>query len=369
LDAELRALVVAYPDSSDFQWETATTFRSWAAGLSTYEAYLPVAERAYRESTEILNKLSLSDPQRRHLWFCLANSYANLADVQWRSSRLDNAEAAFQRAMEIYDERQTQILAEMTADFAVAIAGDCLRRAYVLAITGREKEAAEFVGRIVFHAENVTDPVPSANTRYLLAVAQARLGDKAGYRTTCKSLVGLSLHGADELTRSRRIWTPCLAPDALEDPGLPVQFGKEFVANDSYPNRHFGLYILGAAHYRAGQFDQAAQRLEESIAAYPSDQARNGFDTMNYQQLLLAMAQWQLDRKDQARELLVKTLPAVEKELQAPSSLWNRRATLELLRGEAESLIGQMKADEAVEKVELNQAAPTTYGQQHPSHE
>ena len=107
--------------------------------------------------------------------------------------------------------------------------------------------------------------------------------------------------------------------------------------------------MLGAALYRAGQYEQAAQRLEESIAAYPSAPADTGFDTLNYQQLFLAMTKWQLGQRDEARRLLAETQSAVDKELQAPSTLWNRRTSLELLRREAEALIEPKEADEAVE--------------------
>ena len=61
------------------------------------------------------------------------------------------------------------------------------------------------------------------------------------------------------------------------------------------------------------------------------------------------MTQWQLGQRDVARQLLAETLPAVEEELQSPSNTWTRRATLEILRSEAEALIEPKEADEAVE--------------------
>src|SRR5262245_16853447 len=104
--------------------------------------------------------------------------------------------------------------------------------------------------------------------------------------------------------------------------------------------------MLGAAHYRAGQYEQAAKRLEESIAACRST-TPPAADAMNYHRLFLTMTKWQLDEKDEARKLLAETLPVVEKELQSADSSWNRRATLELLRKEAQSLIEPKEADES----------------------
>ncbi len=68
---------------------------------------------------------------------------------------------------------------------------------------------------------------------------------------------------------------------------------------------------------------------------------------INYQRLFLAMAKWQLGQRDSARRLLAETQLAVDKELASPSTEWKRRATLEILRAEAEALIVQDRADEA----------------------
>jgi tetratricopeptide (TPR) repeat protein len=175
-----------------------------------------------------------------------------------------------------------------------------------------------------------------------MALAQLRLGDKAGYRATCEALVDLPVQSWDDVVRSRPIWPLCLAPSALDDMSRLVKRAEEFVADTSLKNRHFGLYVLGAALYRAGDYERAAQRLEESIDAYPS-LSELGRDTINYQLLLLAMTRWNQGREDDARKLLAEAQSAVDKELQFPSTRWNRRVSLELLRSEAEDLIDKEK--------------------------
>jgi hypothetical protein len=80
------------------------------------------------------------------------------------------------------------------------------------------------------------------------------------------------------------------------------------------------------------------------------------------------MSKWQLGQKEDAGRLITETLPAVNKELQSLSLSWNRRVTLELLRGEAEALIQETEVTEAVENVESH-SAPTTNSQQNLSHE
>jgi tetratricopeptide (TPR) repeat protein len=248
--------------------------------------------------------------------------------------------------MKLYDEHAAEIATNSIPVNVNTLVSDYLRYAYFLATTHRDEEGAEFVRKAALHAKRVTDPAASAETLYRLAVAQARLGDTAGYRATCTSLVELPLDSTDYLTNSRPIWTPCLAPNALDDLKLQVARAEEYSAKIPPGERHWGLYLLGAAHFRAGQYELAAKSLQESIDAYPT-RPRPGADTINYQQLLLAMSQWQLDRHDAARRLLAETIPDVEKELQSPAIGWNRRATLEILRSEAEALIEQETSDEA----------------------
>jgi tetratricopeptide (TPR) repeat protein len=196
--------------------------------------------------------------------------------------------------------------------------------------------------------KRLTDPAVTSPALYHVALIQLRLGDKAGYRATCKALINMPDDSANLANKWRPIWTPCLAPDALDDLPLHVRRAEEYLAKTPQSESHVSLYLLGAAHYRAAQYNQAAQRLQESIAAYPSDPAP-GYDTIYYQQLLLAITKWQLGERDAARRLFAETQRAVDKELQAPSSDWNRRATLELLRAEAGALIEPKKANEAVE--------------------
>jgi hypothetical protein len=122
-----------------------------------------------------------------------------------------------------------------------------------------------------------------------------------------------------------------------------VKRAEEFVANSSLGQRHYELLNLGTANYRAGHFKDAAQYLEQSIAANPSDLGP-GWDLINVQRLFLAMTKWQLGERDAARQLLAETQPAVDKELQSPESTLYLRALLEVLRREAEALVEPKEA-------------------------
>ena len=111
--------------------------------------------------------------------------------------------------------------------------------------------------------------------------------------------------------------------------------------------------MLGTAHYRAGHYEQAAQFLEQSIAQYPSDLPPS-HGTVLGPQLFLAMTKWQQGEHDDARRLLREIEPAIDKSLERPTLLWQRRLNRDVLRHEAEALIKPKEATEAVEKKRKN---------------
>jgi serine/threonine protein kinase len=226
---------------------------------------------------------------------------------------------------------------------------DDIRIAYYLATTQREEEAGEFVRKAVQRAKRLTDPAPFANSLYYLALVQLILDDETGYRASCKALIDLPDYTAEAALQSRPIWTPCLAPNSLEDLNLLTSRAEAFAGNAPPEYRHVALTILGAAHYRAGQYERATDRFDEASAAYRSNQTPTFISMIDYQRLYLAMTKWQLGERDAARRLLAQMQAIVDRELESTSITWNRRATLEILRREAEALIQSYEADKAVE--------------------
>jgi tetratricopeptide (TPR) repeat protein len=254
----------------------------------------------------------------------------------WRLNRLDEATAAVGRAATIYEERAEEMMQDATTVRVSQIAADCLRIGAFFGSIGQRSHGLKLIRKSAALHKLPLDPTIAANELYYHALAHARVGDAAGYRESCAALMSLPLDELSGPVRSRPIWTPCLAPEALDDPTLPIELAKKFLANA--PNeRQFALLLLGAAHYRAGQYEEAASKLEESVAADVGE--ARGTDSSSYHRLFLAMTRWQLGQQDQARRLLAETLPAIDQEFRVPTGGWNRRATLELLRSEAEALI------------------------------
>ena len=61
------------------------------------------------------------------------------------------------------------------------------------------------------------------------------------------------------------------------------------------------------------------------------------------------MTKWKQGQRDEARRLLAEALPAVDEQIQTPSTWSHMRAIAEILRREAVALIKPNEADEAVE--------------------
>jgi tetratricopeptide (TPR) repeat protein len=68
LEAEVPQLLAAFPSSNDCQWRVAMVYRQWAFQLEDYGDQLATVEHALRESTAILEKVPLNDPNRPGAW-------------------------------------------------------------------------------------------------------------------------------------------------------------------------------------------------------------------------------------------------------------------------------------------------------------
>jgi WD40 repeat protein/tetratricopeptide (TPR) repeat protein len=184
------------------------------------------------------------------------------------------------------------------------------------------------------------DPA-SADLWYRQALTYLALGDGAGYRRACAAAVKHFDRPADASSALWLAWTCVLTADAVADPARPVQWAEKAAAGDppSYP----AARALGAALLRAGKLEAAIRELNRATTlqqAVPTTW------------LLLALAHHRSGHAGEARRWLEKAVGWIEKASQTRSadgdglSDWDRiplaeRATLQILRGEAESLIAK----------------------------
>jgi serine/threonine protein kinase len=340
MEDALKAIESDPSASSACQLQAVLLRRDWGKSLLYNQAYLPLTERLFGRSIEMLTALSQQDPTQPFVWYCLADSCAIQGDIQWRMGRRKDAEMASARAMEIYRMHEAEIMTQMSPESADGMATDLLRRAYFLTSTQREEEAAAFVRKVANYADHSTDKASSIYEHCMLALMQLRLADYAGYRRTCKAILDLPMTNAEEELKWRAVWALSIAPDSIDDLGELVTRTEEMLGSASSKHRPFGLVMLGAALYRAGEFERAIRCLEE-VGTEPAGGPPKSFYEVprNYRRLLLAMATWKSGERERARGMFADTQTAVEQELPSPSASWNRRATLEVLCQEARALI------------------------------
>jgi tetratricopeptide (TPR) repeat protein len=196
-------------------------------------------------------------------------------------------------------------------------------------------------GALIAHDEAARDwqlasqrGVGDVKSHAFLALALLHQGDFAGYRRVCAQLVAHWRATTDENARFRLAWTCGLAPEAIDDLSVPLELANRIV--DEHPVNAAYQCTAGALHYRMGQYAQAVEQLRESIDAFASDESDQL--SADYPKLLLAMAYWHLGQQARSRELLDEFRSRYDGAINSARS-WNRRATLEVLRREADELI------------------------------
>jgi tetratricopeptide (TPR) repeat protein len=154
-------------------------------------------------------------------------------------------------------------------------------------------------------------------------------GDTPGLRSACSTL----LEKLDTTTDSPRanlvVWCCLLGSEANVDCGALVRLAELALGGAAKADKGARLRTLGAALYRAGQFEEAIQRLGEGI------QIRGG-KSVPQDWSFLALAHHRLGDYADARRWLDKFRDYVPSE--ASDQFWNE-LEIRLLRSEAENVV------------------------------
>jgi serine/threonine-protein kinase len=163
-------------------------------------------------------------------------------------------------------------------------------------------------------------------------------GDDKGYRLVCDAMI--ARFGKTPNLRGYHLARACtLAAGSVNDPARPGQLAaKELKAS---AHEHWSLTELAALHYRAGRFEQAVDRLNESLRA----EGRPGTAVLAW--LWLALAHQRLGEREEARRWLeraVKWLEPLDRGMpdRAEETLWlhlHNWMEAHVLRREAEKLL------------------------------
>jgi tetratricopeptide (TPR) repeat protein len=171
-----------------------------------------------------------------------------------------------------------------------------------------------------------------------LASYELLAGHTPAYRTACERMLERFGQTKNPII-ARRIALRCvLSPQAVKDEQLVLQLAEQSVAKT--PNDQLSVITLGAALYRAGQFEAAVHHCG------PIAETRNPLAW-----LVLAMAHHRLGHTEEARRWLDKAVQTMDKEtaakeigpLRQQSEFW---ANCLALRCEAEELLRNKRPGE-----------------------
>jgi Flp pilus assembly protein TadD len=123
-------------------------------------------------------------------------------------------------------------------------------------------------------------------------------GDVERYCQVCADMLARYRETKDVHTWYHLAQACSLAPRRAADPSVPLVFAQRAVG--ASPNFGWHLHTLGMAHYRAGQYGQAARRLRESLERDPEWKGR----PLTW--LALALAEHRLGHGVEARSWLKK---------------------------------------------------------------
>ncbi|MGD9634149.1 MAG: protein kinase [Pirellulales bacterium] len=341
--AESRALLAAFPHSTKCQWQCAMNFRNWAFAVlvRTDRKCLLQAEQAYLDAIELMKGKTLVATDSVAVSHYLASTHGHLGDLLLRLGKPDEAEREFRVAINLYAKRPSDL--ERTPVEEMEFALDQIRSAYLLATRGQRIEASQLLDRAADSLQRLNNTDFTAKYIAFLALVRLQLQDYPGYRSACEALQIVVDESGDTSAPVLLPWACGLGPQALDDLKPALQQAEANVANSPMQAPYLDHAVLGAVLYRMREFDQAATHLEESIAQYPSDQPI-GTGSVEFPQFLLAMTRWQQGQRNEARRVLDEATSHFEEALSSPSSLWQRRAQLEVLRHEAEGLIAPPEA-------------------------
>jgi tetratricopeptide (TPR) repeat protein len=133
------------------------------------------------------------------------------------------------------------------------------QRALFLAGSGKWGMAAELFAKIV---EGDPDDL---NFRMWHLLSLLELGDISGYRVAAADLVSRFRTATDPSVLDDVARYCTFGADAVADLTVPVQLAEAALAGYPAGQKGLILYTLGAALYRAGRFDEAIHRLDESV--------------------------------------------------------------------------------------------------------
>ncbi len=284
--AARRQLVTESPNIRDYRLGFIRSYRGLATQFSKVGRY-EEAERLYRDALQFWQKLAVGFPGEPAHRQNLATTHKRLGDHLWDIGRHREA-----------------------------------KDAYGEGIKAREKLALEFPNEPA-HWRRLANYREHFGAR-LWEIGDNREGGAELRRAVTAWNHALQADPKNAIANNGLAWFFATCPEPqLRDPARAVELAEK--ATRIWPKAGFCWNTLGAAHYRAGDWQAAVSALTRSVEL---DSGGSAYDFF-----FLAMAHWRLGQKEQGREWYAKALEWVSKK--KPDS-----GDLHRFRAEAAKLLG-----------------------------
>jgi serine/threonine protein kinase len=277
------------PNNPDPSARYETGYAFWSVGLMHLRLNdLKHAEKYFRQSIDVLDRLVAEFPSVKEYRNQSAWSHVLLSRTLMASNRSDEALQKLRRAAQYYD----GLVAE--APVQTSIVSECIRCYWGLsALIGETQEFQAYYDKFAYHLTKSREQWSGSGN-----LSAEVLNDVA--------------------------WFLAMAPVRVRaEPQLALDAVKKAVELEPQ-NADFDN-TLGAARYRAGDWDVAVRTLEKAIELRPGERSEN--------QALLAMAHWQLGHQREAREHYDQFVDLMKKNKSDSASVRH-------LRVEAANLLG-----------------------------
>jgi serine/threonine protein kinase len=309
----------------------------WLGSLLLATKRLDEAETHLRRTLALRKKFAVKSPDLPYVRFALGHIQLYLGDVLVAKNEFEEAEQLFRSSMQIYDRLHGQFPArpEYKSKFLWSLGS--LNE--TLLKMGRTQEWEELLVRnlairkATFLKEVDADPVRI----YDLAWVQYNLGLLRHQRNQIPEAANLFREAFENFDRALAEkpdlarfqnglrWVLLTCPlEQFRDLPRGLKLSKQLLQHDPTSADHWNG--MGLAHYRTGNWKEAVEALKKSI------DLSGGGDSFNF--YTLAMAHWQLDQKEDAREWYQRALAHQDNPFGPDNpDLLNFRAEAEKLMG------------------------------------
>jgi WD40 repeat protein/tetratricopeptide (TPR) repeat protein/tRNA A-37 threonylcarbamoyl transferase component Bud32 len=302
----------------------------WSADRS-WEKLQPVRHEAATAHPLAWHRQEAQAGEASRAWFAAAFHLSALLDADPRDAQLLSRRAQAYENFGSWDQAQSDLsrLIDLKAEDGFAWA----RRGRVRAELGQWAEARDD------YAKALDLKADAAWVWSDCAHLRLQQGDQEGYAKLCGQVLARFASSRDRDAAGTALWTCVIHPRAVADVGPLVQLATRAAATPSL-RAYADQLTLGAAQYRAGQYDAAARQLAAAVDAHLSGGTAPAW-------LFLAMTHHRLGHSDEARRWLSKAEGGVEQagghgvpgSAAGPPSRWTERLQVQLLRDEAQVLL------------------------------